>query len=182
MTSRGWVDPVPDPLLLRKSGSAGNRTRDLCICSQKLWPLDHRGGRNKRITCIKWKNFASSWSFAKWIVNITFCLQSIFHNELKERHTTVLLLFKEDIREGFESKFNKIGFNPQNNSWNFECKNRQGLLRTPCIGNLKGGQRSGHYTQHLTWSVQCPVWEYPRIGFQFGAMTEISLFFLSIQI
>jgi hypothetical protein len=25
--SRGWVDPVPDPLLLRKSGSEGNRTR-----------------------------------------------------------------------------------------------------------------------------------------------------------
>jgi hypothetical protein len=25
--SRGWVDPVPDPLLLRKSGSAGNRTQ-----------------------------------------------------------------------------------------------------------------------------------------------------------
>ena len=38
------MEPVPDPLLLRKSGSAGNRTRDLCICSQKLWPLDHRGG------------------------------------------------------------------------------------------------------------------------------------------
>jgi hypothetical protein len=31
------VDPVPDPLLLRKSGSAGNRTRDLWICSQELW-------------------------------------------------------------------------------------------------------------------------------------------------
>jgi hypothetical protein len=25
--SRGWVDPVPHPLLLRKSGSDGNRTR-----------------------------------------------------------------------------------------------------------------------------------------------------------
>jgi hypothetical protein len=25
--SRGWVDPVPEPLLLRKSGSAENRTR-----------------------------------------------------------------------------------------------------------------------------------------------------------
>jgi hypothetical protein len=25
--SRGWVDPVPDPLIFRKSGSAGNRTR-----------------------------------------------------------------------------------------------------------------------------------------------------------
>jgi hypothetical protein len=44
LTSRGWVDPVPDPLLLRKSGSAGNRTRDLCTCSQKLWPLDHKDG------------------------------------------------------------------------------------------------------------------------------------------
>jgi len=42
------VDPVPDPLLLRKSGSAGDRTRDLCICSQKLWPLDHSGGPNKK--------------------------------------------------------------------------------------------------------------------------------------
>jgi hypothetical protein len=31
--SRGWVDPFPDPLLLIKSGSAGNRTRDIWICS-----------------------------------------------------------------------------------------------------------------------------------------------------
>jgi hypothetical protein len=45
LSSRGWVDPVPGPLLLRKSGSAGNRTEDLWICRQKLWPLDHRGGR-----------------------------------------------------------------------------------------------------------------------------------------
>jgi hypothetical protein len=45
LSSRGWVDPVPDPLLLRKSGSAWNRTRDLWICSQEFCPLDHRGGR-----------------------------------------------------------------------------------------------------------------------------------------
>jgi hypothetical protein len=25
--SQGWVDPVPDPLIIRKSDSAGNRTR-----------------------------------------------------------------------------------------------------------------------------------------------------------
>ena len=31
------MDPVPDPLLLRKSGSAGDRTRDLCICSQNTY-------------------------------------------------------------------------------------------------------------------------------------------------
>jgi hypothetical protein len=40
LSSRGWVDPLP----LRKHGRAENRTRDLWICSQKLWPLDHRGG------------------------------------------------------------------------------------------------------------------------------------------
>jgi hypothetical protein len=37
------VDPVPDPLLLRKSGSAGYRTRDLWVSSQEVCPLDHRG-------------------------------------------------------------------------------------------------------------------------------------------
>jgi hypothetical protein len=42
LSSRGWVDPVPDPLILRKSGSPGNRSQDFWICSQKLWPLDHR--------------------------------------------------------------------------------------------------------------------------------------------
>jgi hypothetical protein len=44
LSSQGWGDPVPDPLLLKKSASAGDRTRDLRICSQELWPLDHRGG------------------------------------------------------------------------------------------------------------------------------------------
>jgi hypothetical protein len=41
--SRGWVDPVPDPLLFFLV-VPGNRTRDLRICSQELLPLDHRGG------------------------------------------------------------------------------------------------------------------------------------------
>jgi hypothetical protein len=40
--SGGWVDPVPNPLLLTKSGSAENRTRNLWICSQELWPLGQR--------------------------------------------------------------------------------------------------------------------------------------------
>jgi hypothetical protein len=44
LSSQGWVNPFPDALLLRKSGSTENRTRDLWICSQELWPLDHRGG------------------------------------------------------------------------------------------------------------------------------------------
>jgi hypothetical protein len=38
LCSRGWVDPVSNPLLLR------NRTRDLWVSSEELWPIDHRGG------------------------------------------------------------------------------------------------------------------------------------------
>jgi hypothetical protein len=49
---RGWVDPVSDPLLLRKSGNARNRTRYLLICSQELWPLDHRGGPSLSYACV----------------------------------------------------------------------------------------------------------------------------------
>jgi hypothetical protein len=43
LSSRGWVEPVPGRLLLRKSDSAGNRIRDLWVCSQEFWPLGHRG-------------------------------------------------------------------------------------------------------------------------------------------
>jgi hypothetical protein len=49
--SRGRVNLVPDPLLLRKYGSAGNRTRNLWVCRQELWPLDHRSGRKDRHSC-----------------------------------------------------------------------------------------------------------------------------------
>jgi hypothetical protein len=38
------MDPVPDPLLLRKSGSAGNRTR---TSGSIAWPLGHRGDPSK---------------------------------------------------------------------------------------------------------------------------------------
>jgi hypothetical protein len=45
--SRGWVGPVPDPLLPIKSGLRLELNPDLWICSQELWPLDHRGGHNR---------------------------------------------------------------------------------------------------------------------------------------
>jgi hypothetical protein len=41
---KGWVDTVSETLLLRKTGSAENRTWDLWVRSQELWPLVHRGG------------------------------------------------------------------------------------------------------------------------------------------
>jgi hypothetical protein len=52
--SWGWVDPIPDSLLLRKSGSTGIQTQNLWICSQELWPLEHRRG--------PWMHDASSGS------------------------------------------------------------------------------------------------------------------------
>jgi hypothetical protein len=36
------VDLIPDRLPLRKSGSAGNRTRYSCVYSQELRPLDQK--------------------------------------------------------------------------------------------------------------------------------------------
>jgi hypothetical protein len=45
---KGLVDPVPDPLLLRKFGNGGNRTRDFWDSSQELWALDHRGGHGEQ--------------------------------------------------------------------------------------------------------------------------------------
>jgi hypothetical protein len=36
ISSRGQVDPDPNPLLYRKFGSARNRTRDLRVSSQEL--------------------------------------------------------------------------------------------------------------------------------------------------
>jgi hypothetical protein len=51
--SRDRVDSVPDPPRLRKFGSAGNRTRNLWISSQKLWALDHRGCQRSNTPEIK---------------------------------------------------------------------------------------------------------------------------------
>jgi hypothetical protein len=50
-----WLDPFRNSLLLRKCGSAGNQTRDLCICSQELWPWKHWGGRVGLHTSMKGK-------------------------------------------------------------------------------------------------------------------------------
>jgi hypothetical protein len=43
------MDPVPNPPLLRKSGSSGNRTMDLWISSQEILRLDHRCGHTSHL-------------------------------------------------------------------------------------------------------------------------------------
>jgi hypothetical protein len=85
LSSRGWVDPIPDPLLLRKFGRDRNRTQDLWICSQKLWPLDHRGGLEKTINLPKffqWFVECEKQSRPRivelWICDIFWCIEKYF--------------------------------------------------------------------------------------------------------
>jgi hypothetical protein len=56
---RDCVDPVPDRLLLRKSGSTGNQTWDLCVYSQELWQLDHR---DEKFLIISALLYSGSWN------------------------------------------------------------------------------------------------------------------------
>jgi hypothetical protein len=62
------MDPIPGPLLLRKSDRDGNQAQDLWICSQELWPLDHRGGQGKK------KSKMNVWADKKVMVS------EVYHN------------------------------------------------------------------------------------------------------
>jgi hypothetical protein len=54
------VDPIPDPLLLRISGSADNRTRDLWVSSQEICPLGHRVGHCMAVMVRKYQATAAN--------------------------------------------------------------------------------------------------------------------------
>jgi hypothetical protein len=86
LSSWGWVDPVPDPLLLRKSGSRGNRTRDHWVCSLKLWPLDHRdsqpciylSGTGKRGRKHNWRSSFLNYVNMPHIIRTSFVIEILF--------------------------------------------------------------------------------------------------------
>ena len=48
------------PFKENSHGRAGNRTRDLMISSQRLWPLDHEAGRNINIKSCVWLHFTDT--------------------------------------------------------------------------------------------------------------------------
>jgi hypothetical protein len=89
LSSWRWVDPVPDPLLLRKYGSARNPTRDLWICSQELWPVDHRGGPynsvNINIVKIEFHNFSINYTY--WLY--MFSTAGILDNNCVSQFTPI---------------------------------------------------------------------------------------------
>jgi hypothetical protein len=61
LSSQGLSAPGSKPTATkRKSGSAGNRTRDLWLCSQEVWPIDHRGSQylhKDKLIAIRWISF-----------------------------------------------------------------------------------------------------------------------------
>jgi hypothetical protein len=76
LSSQVWVDLVPDPLPLRKSGSAWNRAQDLWVCSQELWPLHHRGGQITTILITMTGN-KLTLAAARILLWTSFCLMSV---------------------------------------------------------------------------------------------------------
>jgi hypothetical protein len=99
LSSRGWVDPVPDPLIFRRSGSAGNRTRDLWIClnflktTEDILALNYflvltrrsqgNNGLSARIITVKIRTRNDAIWWHAW------CLEDSFHI-LVARHTLSL--------------------------------------------------------------------------------------------
>jgi hypothetical protein len=73
LSTRDRMGPVPDSLRLRKSGSAGNRSRDLWISSLYLWPLGHWGGRPWYILIVNTVQ-CSLFLYKHWTQNRMLCL------------------------------------------------------------------------------------------------------------
>jgi hypothetical protein len=62
--SRGWVDPVPDPLLLRKSGSIGNRTQNSGSAARNSYHLTTEKVNSERLD-------------EYWLINTGLCVCDI---------------------------------------------------------------------------------------------------------
>jgi hypothetical protein len=107
----GWVGPVPDPLLLRKSGIARIRTLDLWIYSQVLWPLDHRGGHShvlKEVIFMYWLGTTKEnyEKFQSWLVSTWLRFEpSTSLIQVCSVECTRLLLVTGFTRSNFQSLF-----------------------------------------------------------------------------
>jgi hypothetical protein len=98
------VDPVPDPLILRKSCSCSDRTRDLWTCSQELWPLDHRDGhvisRTSQIFHPKCKLHLLMTCACEWLLRLhaTQTCRRSCHLTRGSRETAGVICFKVTIK------------------------------------------------------------------------------------
>jgi hypothetical protein len=92
---KGWVDPVPDPLLRRKSGSAGNRTRTSGLAANRIVILKCIKGR--QCEGAEWPIGHRMWT------NGGFCTQTV---------TNIQVLWKSG---NFLAKTNSVEFSSQSN-------------------------------------------------------------------
>ena len=64
------------PFKENSHGRAGNRTRDLMISSQRLWPLDHEGGRNQNIKYV-FQNAVNKMEIVYEVMKVTDYILSL---------------------------------------------------------------------------------------------------------
>ena len=139
LTSRDWVDPVPDPLLLRKSGSAGNRTWDLCICSQKLWP-------QRRLWMNEWMN--------EWM---KICMYVWMNEWIEVSQTPPLLSVPSHVKPFSTSHPISTQFYPSTYAYTFRVTSfLQVFPPYPCISFLSHAYHVPH-PSHLPWLDLCNI-------------------------
>jgi hypothetical protein len=111
--SWGWLDPVPDPLLLRKSGSAGNRTQTSGSVARNS---------NDKTTDIRFWHLCCFYCFVWELMLVSFwyvLYTAIIH---KTRPLPVALLYQE---RAVDISYNKC---TQQNAWcHFSQKFRNNL-------------------------------------------------------
>jgi hypothetical protein len=89
---KGWVDPVPELLLLRKSGSVGNRTRNLWVWSQEDWPLDHRGGQLSVHTSVISHTYENIYTYMRRMPTSGFlCHVILVRTHVSEEHIASII-------------------------------------------------------------------------------------------
>jgi hypothetical protein len=81
------VDPVPDPLLLKISGSAENRTRTSGYLARNSWPVEHRGGPSSLIACSNLQLSARLKKLAPRIESFLWICQSLIYSRLSQDFT-----------------------------------------------------------------------------------------------
>jgi hypothetical protein len=87
------MDPVPDPLLLRKSNSAGSPARDLWICSYELRPLDHMRRSISEHVLLILPSHSATFSKALWFRFLSWELATEAHLNLLLHRTALHMHF-----------------------------------------------------------------------------------------
>jgi hypothetical protein len=169
------VNPVPDPLLLRKSGSAGNRTWDLWVISQELWPLDHRGGPPD-LTPLD----SCFWGYLKLgftTLNISFHLIRIILPDKVTEFLSVYLTLPAAQRPGVysASNTNKYWKWKEKCFWEVESGRCIILITSPPSTSLNMSQpyrppRNGRGQLYFCICRWCKIW-----GFHGGDYEELCL-------